>query len=57
MTLEFHQRHRDSTPRGQTTATPNEINETSTITFKKTGDSWQAVLIHVAVTGRAITPH
>jgi hypothetical protein len=31
--------------------------ESSTITFKKTGGSWQAVLIHVAVSRKAITPH
>jgi ketosteroid isomerase-like protein len=45
------------TPRGQTTASPNEINGIATITFKKNGADWQAVLIHVAVKGLAITPH
>lgn len=46
-----------ATPRGQTTASPNEINGTVTITFKKNGADWQAVLVHIAVTGLAITPH
>jgi ketosteroid isomerase-like protein len=45
------------TPRGQTTSSPNEINGTATMTFKKNGDEWQALLIHIAVTGKAITPH
>jgi ketosteroid isomerase-like protein len=45
------------TPRGQTSSSPNEINGIATITFKKNGNDWQAVLIHVAVTGKAITPH
>lgn len=45
------------TPRGQTTATPNEINGTATMTFKKVGTEWQATLVHIAVTGKAITPH
>lgn len=45
------------TPRGQSTSSPNEINGIATITFKKNGDDWQAILIHVAVKGLAITPH
>ena len=45
------------TPRGQTTSTPNEINGTVTMVFKKNGAEWQAYLVHVAVTGKAITPH
>ncbi|HEY2383172.1 MAG TPA: nuclear transport factor 2 family protein [Terriglobia bacterium] len=45
------------TPRGQSTASPNEINGTVTMTFKKNGADWQALLIHIAVTGKAITPH
>ena len=45
------------TPRGQTTSTPNEINGTVTMVFKKTGTEWQAFLVHIAVTGKAITPH
>jgi len=46
-----------ATPRGQTTAIPNEINGTVTITFRKNGTDWQAILVHIAVTGLAITPH
>jgi hypothetical protein len=38
-------------------ATSRHLMESSTITFKKTGGSWQAVLINVAVTRKAITPH
>jgi len=45
------------TPRGQTTSSPNEINGTVTMVFKKNGADWQAFLVHVAVTGKAITPH
>jgi hypothetical protein len=45
------------TPRGQTTSSPNEINGIATITFKKNGADWQAVMIHIAVKGLAITPH
>jgi ketosteroid isomerase-like protein len=45
------------TPRGQSTSSPNEINGTATLTFKKNGAEWQALLIHIAVTGKAITPH
>ena len=45
------------TPRGQTTASPNEINGTVTMVFKKNGADWQAFLVHIAVTGKAITPH
>jgi len=45
------------TPRGQTTATPNEINGTATMVFKKNGTEWQAFLVHVAVTGKAFVPH
>jgi ketosteroid isomerase-like protein len=45
------------TPRGQTTATPNEINGTATMVFKKNGTEWQAILVHVAVIGKAFTPH
>jgi len=45
------------TPRGQSTATPNEINGIATIVFKKNGTDWQAILIHIAVKGLAITPH
>ena len=45
------------TPRGQTTSSPNEINGIATIVFKKSGTDWQAFLIHIAVTGKAITPH
>src|SRR5215831_4994849 len=45
------------TPRGQSTSSPNEINGTATIVFKKNGADWQAFLVHIAVTGKAITPH
>jgi len=45
------------TPRGQTTATPNEMTGTATMVFKKNGAEWQAILVHVAVMGKAITPH
>lgn len=45
------------TPRGQTNSSPNEINGIATIVFRKTGEDWQAFLIHVAVKGLAITPH
>ena len=45
------------TPRGQTTSSPNEINGTATMTFKKVGTEWQATLVHIAVTGKAITRH
>jgi ketosteroid isomerase-like protein len=45
------------TPRGQSTSSPNEINGTVTMVFKKNGAEWQAFLVHVAVTGKAITPH
>ena len=45
------------TPRGQSTSSPNEITGTATITFKKTGADWQATLVHIAVMGKAITPH
>ena len=45
------------TPRGQTTASPNEIDGIATIVFKKNGADWQAIMIHVAVKGLAITPH
>lgn len=45
------------TPRGQSNSTPNEINGIATITFKKNATEWQATLIHVAVMGKAITPH
>ena len=45
------------TPRGQSASSPNEINGTATITFKKNGADWQATLIHIAVIGKAITPH
>jgi len=45
------------TPRGQSTPSPNEINGTVTMVFKKNGAEWQAFLVHVAVTGKAITPH
>ena len=45
------------TPRGQTTSSPNEINGTVTMVFKKNGADWQAFLVHIAVTGKAITPH
>ena len=45
------------TPRGQATASPNEMNGTVTMVFKKNGTDWQAILVHIAVTGKAITPH
>jgi ketosteroid isomerase-like protein len=45
------------TPRGQSTSSPNEINGTVTMVFKKNGADWQAFLVHIAVTGKAITPH
>ena len=45
------------TPRGQSTAIPNEINGTATMVFKKNGGDWQAFLVHIAVMGKAITPH
>ena len=45
------------TPRGQTTSTPNEINGTATMVFKKNGTEWQAILVHIAVIGKAFTPH
>jgi ketosteroid isomerase-like protein len=45
------------TPRGQSTASPNEMNGTVTMVFKKNGTDWQAILVHIAVTGKAITPH
>lgn len=45
------------TARGQSTASPNEINGTVTMVFKKNGADWQAILVHIAVTGKAITPH
>jgi ketosteroid isomerase-like protein len=45
------------TPRGQSTSSPNDINGTVTMSFRKNGTDWQAFLIHVAVTGKAITPH
>jgi ketosteroid isomerase-like protein len=45
------------TPRGQSTSSPNEINGTVTMVFKKNGGEWQAFLVHIAVTGKAITPH
>lgn len=45
-----------ATPRGGA-AGPNEMNGTVTITFKKNGADWQATLVHIAVTGLAITPH
>jgi len=45
------------TPRGQSTSSPNEINGTVTMVFKKNGADWQAILVHIAVTGKAITPH
>jgi ketosteroid isomerase-like protein len=45
------------TPRGQSTSSPNEINGTVTMVFKKNGTDWQALLVHIAVTGKAITPH
>jgi ketosteroid isomerase-like protein len=46
-----------ATPRGQSTASPNEINGIATIVFRKNGTDWQATLIHIAVKGLAITPH
>jgi len=46
-----------ATPRGQSTASPNEIDGIATIVFKKNGTDWQAILIHIAVKGTAITPH
>jgi ketosteroid isomerase-like protein len=45
------------TPLGQSTASPNEMNGTVTMVFKKNGAEWQAILVHIAVTGKAITPH
>ena len=45
------------TPRGQSTSSPNEMNGTVTMVFKKNGTDWQAILVHIAVTGKAITPH
>ena len=45
------------TPRGQSTPSPNEMNGTVTMVFKKNGTDWQAILVHIAVTGKAITPH
>ncbi|HEX4999467.1 MAG TPA: nuclear transport factor 2 family protein [Terriglobia bacterium] len=44
------------TPRGQTTSTPNEINGTVTMAFKKNGGDWQAYLVHIAVMGKAFNP-
>jgi ketosteroid isomerase-like protein len=46
-----------ATPRGQSAASPNEINGTVTMAFQKNGSEWQAFLVHIAVTGKAITPH
>jgi len=45
------------TPRGQSTSSPNEINGTVTMVFKKNGGEWQAFLVHVAVIGKAFIPH
>jgi hypothetical protein len=45
------------TPRGQSTSSPNEINGTVIMVFKKNGAEWQAFQVHIAVTGKAITPH
>src|SRR5262252_6179885 len=44
------------TPRGQSTSTPNEMNGTVTMVFKKNGTDWQAILVHIAVTGKAYNP-
>jgi hypothetical protein len=33
------------------------MNGTVTMVFKKNGADWQAILVHIAVTGKAITPH
>jgi ketosteroid isomerase-like protein len=45
------------TPRGQTTAIPNQMDGIATIVFKKNGADWQAVLIHGAAKGTAIQAH
>ena len=45
------------TPRGQTTATPNQMDGIATISFKKTGTEWQAFLVHAAAKGTAIQVH
>jgi ketosteroid isomerase-like protein len=45
------------TPRGQTTAIPNQMDGIATIAFKKTGTDWQAFLIHAAAKGTAIQTH
>lgn len=35
----------------------NQIKGTITMTFKKTGNDWQVVLVHASVNGPAIAPH
>jgi ketosteroid isomerase-like protein len=36
---------------------PNQMKGTNSMTFKKTGDDWQVVLVHAAVNGPAIAAH